>query len=104
MFRSWTYLIWLALFIGLPIIIMAFRWRTTLIRQWRTLLLIVLGALAGGWAWDALSVRVGVWHYRPENVLGHWFLGLPLEEWLWIAGVALMFGMLTVILMKPAEA
>jgi hypothetical protein len=32
--------------------------------------------------------------------VGWWFLGLPLEEWLWITGVTWLFGGLTVILVE----
>jgi lycopene cyclase domain-containing protein len=100
MFGQWTYLSWLALFIGLPVLWLWLRCRSALRQQRRALALIGLGALAGGWAWDALSVRLGVWYYAPANVLNFWVVGLPIEEWLWILGVTLMFGLLTVLLME----
>ena len=100
MFGQWTYLIWLALFIGLPVLWLGLRGRSALRPQRRALALIVLGALIGGWAWDALSVRLGVWYYNPANVWNFWIVGLPIEEWLWIIGITLMFGMLTVSLVE----
>ena len=100
MFGPWTYLIWLALFIGLPVLWLWLRGRSALRPQRRALALIGLGALAGGWAWDVLSVRLGVWYYAPANALNFWIAGLPIEEWLWILGVTLMFGLLTVLLME----
>ena len=100
MFGAGTYLVWLLLFIGLPVLWMAWRSRAALRPQRRALALLGLGALAGGWAWDALSVRLGVWYYAPANIANIWLAGLPLEEWLWIAGVSLMFGMLTVVLIQ----
>ena len=100
MFGQWTYLIWLALFIGLPVLGLSLRGRAVLRQQWRALGLISVGAFAGGWAWDALSVQLGVWYYAPANVLSFWIVGLPVEEWLWISGVTLMFGMLTVMLVE----
>jgi hypothetical protein len=39
-----------------------------------------------------------VWFYAPEHLVGWWWGGLPLEEWLWIVGVTLLFGGLTVVL------
>jgi lycopene cyclase domain-containing protein len=100
MFGQWTYLIWLALFIGLPVLGLGLRGRSALWQQRRALALISFGALAGGWAWDALSVRLGVWYYAPANGINFWLVGLPIEEWLWIVGVTLMFGLLTALLME----
>jgi lycopene cyclase domain-containing protein len=56
----------------------------------------LMGALVGGWLWDGIAIQLHVWHYRPSNIAGIWLLGMPIEEWLWIAGVTLLFGSLTV--------
>lgn len=98
MFGSYTYIVWLALFIGLPLLALAVAGRRALWRQRRTLAWTVLGALVGGWAWDALIVRLGAWFYDPAKIVNLWIAGLPLEEWLWIAGVTLMFGAMTILL------
>jgi lycopene cyclase domain-containing protein len=58
----------------------------------------LLGALVGGWAWDYASVELRIWYYAPANTAGLWIGGLPIEEWLWIIGVPLLFGALTVVL------
>jgi lycopene cyclase domain-containing protein len=98
MFGNLTYIVWLALFIGLPLLaLLAAGWRPVW-RQRRALGWALAGALAGGWAWDALIVRMGVWFYNPARIVNLWIAGLPLEEWLWIAGVTLMFGALTILL------
>ena len=97
MFGKATYLIWLALCMGAPLL-MFWRWRARLWAQRRALAWTTGGALAGGWAWDALSLHWGIWFYAPEHISGAWLLGLPLEEWLWIVGIAWLFGALTVIL------
>ena len=97
MFGNITYILWLFLFVGMPLGLLL-RWRRALWRQRRALALTVLGSLAGGWAWDALAVRFGLWFYDDRNIIGLWYLGLPLEEWLWIVGVTLLFGSLTVVL------
>ncbi len=99
MFGHSTYLIWLGLFIGLPLLILL-RWNHLIRRKWPALAWVTAGSLLGGWAWDAFAVQFGVWFYDPANIVNWWFLGLPLEEWLWIVGVTLMFGSLTIIVME----
>ena len=74
------------------------RARGRLWRQRRALAWTLLGALVGGWAWDAGIVRLGTWDYDPNNIVNVWMAGLPLEEWLWIAGVTLMFAAITILL------
>lgn len=104
MFGQMTYMLWLALCIGLPILLLAV-WRPrALWRQRRALGWTLLGAFVGGWAWDALAVRLGAWYYQETNIVDLWIGGLPIEEWLWIAGVSLMFGMLTVLLAERSRA
>ena len=102
MFGNYTYIIWLISFIGLPLLALL-RWRQLLWQQRRALALVTLGALMGGWAWDVLAVRFGAWYYDPNHIFGQWILGLPLEEWLWIVGVTLLFGALTVVLAERAR-
>jgi len=104
MFGQATYLIWLLLFLGLPIAILFAIKRNVIWQQRRALTLITLGALVGGWVWDALSVQWEVWRYDQNNITRVWFLGLPVEEWLWIVGVTLLFGSLTVVLAERAKA
>ena len=51
----------------------------------------------------ASAIQAGVWYYDPANIAGIWLLGMPLEEWLWIAGVTLMFGSVTVVWMERGK-
>jgi lycopene cyclase domain-containing protein len=99
MFGTWTYLSWIALFMGVPLLVLL-HWRARFRARSRALALAVLGSLAGGWAWDALSVRLGIWYYARENIAGAWIVGLPVEEWLWIIGITLMFGLTTIVLVE----
>ncbi len=99
MFGTWTYAVWLALFMGLPLLLLM-RWRALFWLRRRALALAVVGSLAGGWAWDALSVRLGIWFYRPDDILGVWIVGLPIEEWLWIIGVTVLFGLTAIVILE----
>jgi lycopene cyclase domain-containing protein len=103
-FGQWTYLIWLALFIGLPVAFLWWRWPQAIWRQRRALGWTVLGSLVGGWLWDFAAIEVGVWYYDPAYIAGVWLLGMPLEEWLWIVGVTLLFGSVTVVWMERGSA
>ncbi len=96
MFGQSTYLLWLLCFIGIPLLILL-RWSRQLWQQRRALALVLLGSLVGGWAWDALAIRFAAWYYDPAHIAGLWWFGLPLEEWLWISGVTLLFGAITVL-------
>jgi lycopene cyclase domain-containing protein len=97
MLGQFTYIIWLALFIGLPLLTLLVVGRRALWHRRRALFWLLAGALAGGWAWDALAVRLGAWYYDSNNILNIWIGGLPIEEWIWIAGVTLLFGCVTVV-------
>ena len=63
----------------------------------------VRSKLVGGWLWDGIAIQVGVWYYDPATIAGVWLLGMPLEEWLWIVGVTLMFGSVTVVWMERGK-
>ena len=104
MFGQLTYLIWLTLFIALPLALLWLLWPLLFWGQRRALAWTPLGSLFGGWAWDGVAIQARVWYYDAANIAGVWFLGMPLEEWLWITGVTLMFGSLTVVWMERGRA
>lgn len=104
MFGQLTYLIWLLLFIALPIALLWLRWPRQVWGQRRALAWTTLGALVGGWLWDGVAIQARVWYYDPANIAGVWFGGMPLEEWLWIVGVTWLFGSLTVVWMERGQA
>lgn len=100
------YLIWLALFLGLPILYLCARWPSVLWSRRRALAWTMLGALVGGWLWDGLAIHYHIWYYDPTKIVGIWWLGMPLEEWLWIAGVTFLFGCTAIVLIErtPPQA
>ena len=103
MFGQFTYFAWLLLFLALPLLLLL-RWRAEFWTRRRALAWMLLGSLAGGWLWDAASVRLGIWFYTPNHIVGLWLLGLPIEEWLWIVGVTLLFGALTIRLVESGRS
>lgn len=95
-----TYLLWLALCIGVPLLVLWGWAGHRVVRHWSALAWTLLGALLFGWWWDGLAIQVGIWFYHDAHISGVWLGGMPIEEWLWIAGVVLLFGSLTVLLQE----
>lgn len=97
-FGPFTYLTWLAIFIGLPIAVLV-AWRGRIIfAHRRALFWVVLGAAFGGWAWDFTAMHFGFWTFDEGYLIGWGLFGLPLEEWLWITGTAGLFSIVTILL------
>ncbi|MET0405736.1 MAG: lycopene cyclase domain-containing protein [Cystobacter sp.] len=86
-----TYARFLGLFVVLPIILLALRYRRVLSRRALMplvpLLFIVYAATC---PWDNLAVKWGLWRFKPELIWGIVVGYLPLEEYLF-------FGLQTVL-------
>src|SRR6476646_5774961 len=102
MFGNQTYIIWLVLFVGLPLLGLLIAARRALWQRRAALAWTLAGALVGGWAWDALIVRLGAWYYDPDNIVKVWLAGVPLADGLWNRGVTLMLGALRLVLAERA--
>lgn len=86
-----TYARFLGLFVVVPIVVLAVRYRRSL--SWKGLaplgglLAVVYAATA---PWDNLAVKWGLWRFKPELIWGLKLGYLPLEEYLF-------FGLQTVL-------
>jgi len=88
-----VYLIYLVVFFGIPILLLAL-FRGSFFRRYRrTFFWCVLMVVSVGGLWDWLSVRTGVWRYDSAPTLGIWFAGLPVEEFVgfYLMAPALIF-------------
>lgn len=82
----YTYLL-LHLATVLPILALSFDHKVHYYRQWRFLMpaILIVGALFV--LWDVFFTAKGVWGFNHAYLLGLFWLGLPVEEWLFFATV-----------------
>jgi lycopene cyclase domain-containing protein len=78
---KFEYLFILVLILFFPLAF-SFDRRLELYTRWRPLAASVLAMCAVYWLWDVAATARGHWSFNPLYVTGSWFLGMPLEEWL----------------------
>lgn len=94
----YSYPIWLLLFVILPFIFLLIYYYRRLIKYKRVFYLTLAGALIFSYPWDLIALNLRVWYFETPHILGVWFLGLPIEEYIFIIGVTLLFTVTTIIL------
>jgi len=104
---TFEYLVVLALILLFPLAL-SFDRRLELYRRWRALAGAVLAMSVVFWVWDAIATARGHWSFNPQYVLGIWFLGMPLEEWLFfpVVGFVSVFtweAVKTILLQRKRE-
>lgn len=90
-----SYLWWLTLFVFVPQAILLTQFRI-LLRYWRTLLFCILWSLAFGAPWDIWAVNTKIWTFPDDTNVGLW-VGIPLEEYLFIVFVTLLVSSITLV-------
>ena len=94
----YSYPIWLLLFLILPLALL-WTWKYKILRKHAGVLgLTVIGCLAVSIPWDILSVNNRIWHFAKPHIFGLWLLGLPIEEYVYIACVGLLASSVTILL------
>lgn len=94
----YSYPIWLLLFVLLPVIFLVIYNYKRLKKYEKVLYLTLVGALTFSYPWDLIALNLRIWYFEPPHILGAWFLGLPLEEYIFIVGFTLLFTITTLIL------
>lgn len=92
------YILWLAIFIVAPTITMWVLFPFIIKKYRKVLLLCALWALVFSIPWDLWAVYTKIWYFPPENILGIWLCGLPLEEYLFIVLVTVLVSTFTLVL------
>ncbi len=98
------YLAWLAVFTWLPTLLIWLKNHQQLKKYPRTFLFSILAGLSFALPWDIIAVKQEIWHFPPENIIGIYFLSLPLEEYLFIIFETLFVASLTVALKTYVRA
>ncbi|MEZ4180117.1 MAG: lycopene cyclase domain-containing protein [Candidatus Doudnabacteria bacterium] len=97
---AYSYLIWILIFVIAPILLLwLFNFRY-FIQQYKVFLWAILGAIIFSFPWDLISIREQIWLFEKPYIAGWWLFGLPIEEWLFIILVTVMFVSVTLIFWK----
>jgi lycopene cyclase domain-containing protein len=89
-----TYARFLGLFVVLPILFLAVRYRRTFTaRSLAPLGLLLVVVYVATTPWDNLAVKWGLWGFAPERIWGIKLGYLPLEEYLFFGLQTLLVGL-----------
>lgn len=96
----YEYLLWLLIFALLPLVILWIIKFRDLMKYKLVFFLAPIGSLIFSVPWDIIAVKEGIWFYKDSNIIGIWLFGLPIEEYIFIIFVTLLFAIITVLLWK----
>lgn len=96
-----NYMVWVSLFMIVPLVVLiigvqlwrpAVIWDNTSVIARSMAVLFVIGII-----WDSYAIHAGWWYYESHQIVGVWFLGMPLEEFVFIITTSLFYILLTLI-------
>lgn len=97
---SLPYMRWHIVFTFTPLIIMWIFYGKYLIKYKKTILFVMAGSFSWGLLFNLVaSTWLHIWNYYPPT-LGIWFLGLPIEEFIFISVVPIEVASFMLILRK----
>jgi lycopene beta-cyclase len=98
-----TYARFLALFVVVPIVLLAVRYRRKLgRRELAPLGLLLLVVYAATTPWDNLAVKWGLWDFHPQLIWGIRLGYLPVEEYLFFGLQTLLVGLWAAVRLRRA--
>ncbi len=95
-----TYLAWLLVFAWLPEFLLVLFFGRILWQYRKTLAFCIAGSVVVSIPWDWWAISTGTWLFPPRSIIGVWFGGSPLEEYLFIVFVTLLISSITLVLRK----
>lgn len=100
-FMGLPYMRWNIIFVFVPSIIIWFFYWKYLLKYKKTILYVTVGSFVWGLLFDLVASPIlNVWHFNSMQNLGISFLGLPLEEYLFILIVPQELTAIVLILRK----
>lgn len=94
----YEYLLWLLIFVILPLTILWIVKFGELKKYKIVFMLAPIGSAIFSIPWDYIAIKEKIWYFKEPHILGIWLLGLPIEEWFFIIFVTLLFSTITVLL------
>lgn len=94
---AYSYILWLLLFTVFPTAILGFIYWRVLRRHLSVILQAQVGAMIFSFPWDYISIKEHIWYYETPYIAGQWIWGLPIEEYLFIVLVTLLFSCLSLV-------
>ena len=94
------YILLMLVFAVIPSLILLYLLRDRINFRNLTITLFILFVI--GVIWDQLSVRLGIWSFSQEKIIGNLF-GIPLEEYIFIIFVPLLTIMIYTLIIKVNE-
>jgi len=92
-----SYWIWLTIYVFTPMAVVLIWKKDLIMRYKRTVLLCGIGSLVFAVPWDHFAIKAGLWWFPESEILGIWFLGLPLEEWIFISFIGMEISMMALV-------
>ena len=87
MLENYYYIILMLIFAIIPSIILLIILRDKINLKNLTLSLFILFII--GFTWDQISVRLGIWSFSEDKIIGNLF-GIPIEEYIFIIFIPLL--------------
>lgn len=84
---NYTYIGLMLLFAIIPSIILVYLLRDKI--KFKNLIITLLILFIIGVIWDQISVRIGIWSFSQDKILGNLF-GIPIEEYIFVIFVPLL--------------
>ncbi len=94
----YEYPLWLLISVISPLVLLWIFRFNLLIKYKEALILAPIGSLIFSVLWDYIAIKEKIWYFTESHIFGIWFLGLPVEEWIFIIFVTLLFSSITVLL------
>ena len=92
-----NYWIWLAIYVFLPMLLVIIYQRKIVSKYAKTIIACGIGSLMVAGPWDYFAIRNRLWSFPPQEILGIWLMGLPLEEWIFISFIGMEICMMSLV-------